>query len=423
MGRISLYWGKIVLAVRRGQFWRRLIRFFYRRTLEPILFAAEIRRRYRALAPSDRSLDVASGFSDHRLSGQQLRAGREALGRIMAAYQRSCRAAQDAALPFRPRGLWKEWIADHYGELIAALNSERVERVERCLENFCRARFSVGLGASFENAQAYTRNERHKRYVQAVWCDYRDTLRKQGVDLGIVNFPLVGNPAGIGLNGSIIQIDTFRHVAAAAEINSLLSSVAGPTIVEIGGGYGGLAYQTLTLRTGQPARYLIFDLPEVAAISAYFMLLAFPERRIRLFGEGPVATDDGAEYNIGIFPHFCTADLTDLSVDLVYNSCSFSEMDRATSAEYVRIINRVTRGFLVHVNHELRFEFLREDGSTSQNLIGSEILPDLANFELKSKVPRRFNLPEDIFARAEAYEYVYQRRIETNGTANPTHVT
>jgi putative sugar O-methyltransferase len=101
--------------------------------------------------------------------------------------------------------------------------------------------------------------------------------------------------------------------------------------VEIGGGLGGQAYQTIQMCDGQVSKYIVFDIPEVATISAYFLLSAFPDKCVRLFGEGPVSVASCEEYDIAVFPHFTINQLSDASVDLFYNSCSFSEMDGVSS--------------------------------------------------------------------------------------------
>jgi hypothetical protein len=155
------------------------------------------------------------------------------------------------------------------------------------------------------------------------------------------------------------------------------------------------------------AKCIVFDIPEVASICSYFLLSAFPDRRIRLFGEGPVSAGAGEDYDIAVFPHFAVAGLADRSVDLFHNACSFSEMDRVSSSECLRVIERACRKYFSHINHETRFRYRNPDGSASMNLIGSELLPDPRRFKRVFKKPRVFCLPEDRFY--PYFEYLYER--------------
>jgi len=186
-----------------------------------------------------------------------------------------------------------------------------------------------------------------------------------------------------------------------------LKDTPGAVIAEIGGGIGAQAYQVLQSPAASPAKYLLFDIPEMAAVSSYFLLSALPEKRIRLFGEGPVSTAAGADYDVAVLPHFAIVELAADSVDLFHNSCSFSEMDRASTRACLQVIERACRRYFSHINHEVRLRYCYRDGSTSENLIGSEVVPDPQRFRRIFQKPRVFCLPED--RPYPTYEYLYER--------------
>ncbi len=83
----------------------------------------------------------------------------------------------------------------------------------------------------------------------------------------------------------------------------------------------------------------------------------------------------------------------DSSVDLCYNSCSFSEMDSTASREYLAIIERICRKYFMHENHDTEFRFNNADGSMSVSIIGSNLIPDPARFKRIFKKPRVYDLP------------------------------
>jgi putative sugar O-methyltransferase len=329
----------------------------------------------------------------------------EHLQRIVTAYKASKQAQRQAALPFQIRGLWDEWISTNYKRLITALEAEHISDLSDLFENLYREQFTIGTGG-YDNYLRY-RTLLGSFYIKYVWSTYRDKLLTLDFDLQEITFPLVGNPTGIILNENVIAIETLRHAYHAIEMVELLRDVPKATIVEIGGGLGGQAYQTIQMNGERVAKYLVFDIPEVAAISSYFLLSAFPDKRVRLFGEGPVSVASCEAYDVAVFPHFAMTQLPDSSVDLFYNSCSFSEMDGVSSREYLSIIETAGRKYFLHDNHDTVFEFRNPDGSTSVNVIGSKLIPNPTVFKRIFKKSRVHGLPED--RSIVHFEYLYEK--------------
>jgi putative sugar O-methyltransferase len=400
MMRIRHLISKTKNALSTGTFGIRILRFVKTigiRTIEVLI-------GYFRLTKADRRLPIKDGFVDHRKKACHIRSCPEHLARIISSYKTSKRIQSQAPPAFLIRGVWDEWISINHRKIISALQTENIENLSNLFENLFREQFTTGTGG-FDNYIRY-RSIMGRQYIKYVWSRYRDKLIKLDFNLQDISFPWIGNPTGIILNKQVISIETLRHAYHALEMRSLLQDIHSASIVEIGGGLGGQAYQTEKL-CRQISKYVIFDIPEVAAISSYFLLSAFPEKRIRLFGEGPASIDSTENYDIAIFPHFAIAELPDLSVDLFYNSCSFSEMDRSSSMEYLSIIERSCRKYFMHVNHDTVFEFKYPDGSISKNVIGSELLPNPNLFKRVFKKPRVHCLPEDrLYVQ---FEYLYER--------------
>ena len=360
---------------------------------------------YIRLSKADRNLSIKDGFADHRKKKYHRRSNPEHLRRIITAYKASKQAQREAALPFQIRGLWDEWISINYKELISALEAEDTSGLSYLLENFYREQFTIGTGG-YDNYLRY-RMPLGSLYIKYVWSTYRDKLLTLDFDLQKINFPFVGNPTGVIFNGNVISIETLRHAYHAVEMCELLRDIPKSTIVEIGGGLGGQAYQTIQIDGEHVSKYLVFDIPEVATISSYFLLSAFPDKRVRLFGEGSVSVASCEEYDVAVFPHFAITQLPNSSVDLFYNSCSFSEMDEVSAREYIAIIERVCRKYLLHDNHDTVFESKNRDGSISLNVIGSKLIPNPALFKRIFKKPRVHGLPED--RSFVHFEYLYEK--------------
>jgi putative sugar O-methyltransferase len=359
------------------------------------------------LSGDDRRISLDEGFADHRKSPQHLTATDESLKRIIAAYKAAKEKQEEAPTAFQVRGLWAEGIAVNFGKLIEALKSEDIAALREILDNFNREEFAIGTGAGYDDYVKYTNSPMSGVYLKSVWCGYRDLLYSLDVDLSQVSYPMIGNPVGVKLDGALIPIETLRHAYNGKAISTLLRNVPEPVVLEIGGGLGGQAYQAIRLAEQPISKYLLFDIPEVLAVCSYFILTAFPDMKVRLFGEGKVSADKSEDYSIGLFPHFTIDSVEDMSVDMVFNSNSFSEMDGHTSGTYLSIVNRVCRKYFMHINHEVTLQFHYPDGTKSVNLIGSKMVPDREHFKRLYKRPRIFMRPED--KPFPSYTHLYER--------------
>lgn len=401
---------RIKIARLEGTLWQKVLGYLPTR----IMFFFDVLTGYLKLSATDRRMNLSAGFSDHRSEQKHYRSNPDHLRRIIAAYKAAKSAQPQALAPFQIRGMWYEMLNLNFQKLTEALQAENIPALAAVLENFNREQCTSGSGGTgFEQDVLYRTSPLGRFYVKSVWSSYRDRLLALDVDLNDVHFPLIGNPAGPYLNGDVIQVNTFRHMYHAVEMRELLRNIPNATIVEIGGGAGGQAYQTMRLASDTVSKYLVFDIPEVSVIIAYFLLSAFPDKKIRLFGEGPVSVETTEHFEIGVFPHFAINDLADQSIDLYHNACSFSEMDALASREYVRVIERTCRRYFSHINHDVRLKIRNTDGSISVNVIGSELLPDRTLFKRLFKKPRVFALPEDR-RYSRAFEYLYERLGESN---------
>ena len=400
MKRIDYYYLKIKSAWLSGNLWEKSRRFLTTMIRRPI----EVLIGYMRLSKADRCLNIKGGFTDHRQEKYHHRSNPEHLRRIVSAYKASKHVQGQAALPFEIRGLWNEWISINYKKLITALENENLDELSCIFENIFREKCTIGIGG-YEDYRRY-QTLLGGFYIKYVWSKYRDLLCSLDFDIEKIDFPHVGNPTGGLINGKVISQTTLRHAYHAVEMSMLLCDTPKANIVEIGGGWGGQTHQAL-LMNEQISKYILFDIPEVAAISSYFLLSSFPNKKVRLFGEGLISADSYEEYDIAVFPHFSINQLSDSSVDLFYNSCSFSEMDGESSKEYLSIIQRVCCKYFMHDNHDTIFEYKNPDGSISLNVIGSKLIPDPALFKRVFKKPRVHGLPED--RSFIHFEYLYER--------------
>ena len=99
------------------------------------------------------------------------------------------------------------------------------------------------------------------------------------------------------------------------------------SVVEIGGGYGALAW--LFAQHAPRASYVIIDLPEMLALQHYFLSRAMPRRRVNYASSAPVAVEPGS---ITLVPASMLGGC-EPRADLLVSTFAYSEMPELLQAE------------------------------------------------------------------------------------------
>jgi putative sugar O-methyltransferase len=167
-----------------------------------------------------------------------------------------------------------------------------------------------------------------------------------------------------------------------------------PVVAELGGGYGGMAYYLL--RDNPNVTYIDFDLPENMALTAYFLINSFPNKKIALYGEVEINSETIRNYDGVILPNFMTHEFADNSTDLIFNSYSLAEMSENTISKYISEFTRISRNYILHVNHNERSVVKADDFKIEDN-----------GFSLLYKIPALWNLVRD--AEMDEFEYLYKK--------------
>lgn len=401
MSRINYLIVKAMNAIRSGVFIEKFS-LFLKNTFQRYFF---IPLAYFFSHKKYKVKDIKKGYADHRNTNLVNKISDDDIKRIIDAYKKSKESQIKAPENFLIRGLWDEWIKVNYKEVIISLKNEDLKSLRDIFNNLFRERCGIGTGG-------YDEYLRYKSflgtyYLKYVWNLYFKKLLDIDFDLNKLDFPLVGNPCGIIYDKKIIPIEALRHAYRANEINNLVKNYEKPKIVEIGGGLGGLAFQLFNLEKNKNKNFILFDIPEVVALSSFFLISSFPEKEIVLFGEEDISFVNKDKFDLAILPHFTVEILQESSVDVFYNSCSFSEMDKKSSGAYLEIIEKASKKYFMHDNHDYQFSFNYTNEVSSENIIGSRLIPDDSLFKRIYKKPRVHGLPED---RAFThFEYLYEK--------------
>jgi putative sugar O-methyltransferase len=157
------------------------------------------------------------------------------------------------------------------------------------------------------------------------------------------------NPAGsiecVEYRGQLLSQNLVRHAAFVGRIAQHVNLTSRLTILEIGGGYGGLA--RLFRQESPRSTVILVDIPSSLALATYFLTESCPGARVATITELPPSgpLDSGlTEYDFVLLPGAWLARLPAECIDLVVNTTSFQEMPRQTIARYFAEIHRLCRG-------------------------------------------------------------------------------
>lgn len=173
-------------------------------------------------------------------------------------------------------------------------------------------------------------------------------------DLSILETSDIGSPKGIKANGVFISHDQPRFNYHALRIKTLNPK----SVLEIGGGYGGLALQLLRMTN---VRYIDIDLPETLYLTYYFLAKSGMDVKW--------AVDSFPVADVVLVPAG-RKEILKGQFDVVFNSYSLSEMGKQSSDEYIDLINtqwqpkyffHENSNFLLYPNSERHIEILARD--------------------------------------------------------------
>ena len=180
-----------------------------------------------------------------------------------------------------------------------------------------------------------------------------------------------GGMFGLPALGGVLSSRDLIAIYTANRIFEILGHDCSKSIAEIGGGMGLLGFH-LYSRGCRSIR--VFDLPQVSAIQAYFLLKSLPGARIRLWGETI------SDPEIEVLPFWLFGE----GYDLVVNSDSFPEIEKSIVLGYLRQIER-SKMFL-SINQEAKASMWNPE-------FGSQhVVADIVT-ESGAQLTRRYRFP------------------------------
>ena len=260
-----------------------------------------------------------------------------------------------------PSGEWK-WIFNNtHAEYRSALEAADHTSLVSMLQNFFRSDLSFGLVSHSTFKALKDRGEEALlEFANSMlldvdtWLEFCDSSPIEALEI-----PQVGNPYGVVIEGTLVVPDACRHYYHAHKLKGLMAHCSSrPTILEIGGGYGGVFWRLWSnLQGSDQFCYINCDLEESLFLFYYFIMTGAASSQYRNVAppkvkwaiDGQVTNEDAAKYDVILVPANRHSAL-DCNLDIVYNANSLSEMARDDVDRYFQTINRIRPRFILHQN-------------------------------------------------------------------------
>lgn len=187
----------------------------------------------------------------------------------------------------------------------------------------------------------------NKIYISQILNDIDACIEFSGIDnfSSLLLKKTMGNPYGLDLKGKILMPDTPRHYYFAKKIKDLTGNQK-VNLVEIGGGYGGMS--KIIFQLLNRCNYYSIDLFEGCLLQYYFL------RKCNIKVQIIFNPDELKKSCVNLIP-FSKNSIKILkkinNVDLVFNSRSFSELNKSIINKYFKIINNYFKpNYILHEN-------------------------------------------------------------------------
>ena len=294
--------------------------------------------------------NVADGWScrvDHSDEDASL------LERICAAYIKATEQQSLVKEAYRAAGWWQSVRKSSLAPVQGALASRDTKALRAMYRNFFRDPCSAGLIAGpFHEVGTDSRkadSDSYRRFYLSNALhriDYWKEQTKNRFDLSHLAGPTTGNPFGVAIEGTLVRTGTEYQHYCATRICDLVPAQRG-VVVEIGGGFGSMAYYLL--RDRPKTTYIDFDVPESIALASYYLLKSLPDLRFLLYGEEDLSEESLSKFDIILMPAFELRRVPAKSVDLSFSSYAMSSFSRQATVEYMDEIVRITRRLILHI--------------------------------------------------------------------------
>lgn len=217
-------------------------------------------------------------------------------------------------------------------------------------------------------------------------------------DINHLSTPKIfGAPYGAQIKENFILPDSPRHYYYFFRIKNILKAKESQSILEIGGGYGGLANIT---KKYSSKTITYFDIDLLPGLLATYYFLRKNNHQVNLIN----SILEYKKGQINLFPYqlINEKDFSKIDVDLVFNSRSLCEMSETTVKEYFNCIKNIDPDWIFHENSNF---LLFPNSERHIEVLGSEFPIDKQRFHLES-----INITPFTGGRGRYREFLYSKK-------------
>jgi putative sugar O-methyltransferase len=271
--------------------------------------------------------------------------------RVLRGFRAAKARQADASEAYLPGGSWESTLANEWRHYQDALHRDDIREVAGYLRNFFRNEGISGLWGGRAMYDTFCHADRLARLNRAhAMVDHYRVWREccPSAALEELDAPRVGNPWGFRFGDLLLYEPVFEYNYQAHYLDGLLREVEAPVVVELGGGFGGLAYHLLRRRPA--ATYVGLDLPEHLLIQSYYLSCTFPDKRILVYQADSPAVDAATldDYDALLLPNYLLPELPPRVADAVVGVHSLTEMSAEAMGETLRQVDRIGRRYFFH---------------------------------------------------------------------------
>ena len=308
---------------------------------------------------------------------------------------------------YKPSALWQNHIDNDFKYLKECYENNNLNGFSFFLQNFGNWKNYLGI-ESQHLIKKYNSNIFLKKFLSNEIFHGQKELWKffnKNSNLKEVNMPRFGNQNGALLDKNFFVIGSFFNHIYADILGKYLANNKRNFVVDIGGGYGKLAYYLLKKQNN--CSFIDFDIPEVLILAAYYLSKSFPEKKVFLYGQENFDSNIMSNYDLIFLPGWEIEKLNENSIDLTINKNSLGEMNPETAGNFLKYIYKTSKYFF-SLNHE----YLRNNfDENTFSLINKEFNVD-NKFKELIRYPDLSHLIYEnnkIDLESDAFFYIYEK--------------
>ncbi|NTV49870.1 MAG: putative sugar O-methyltransferase [Geobacteraceae bacterium] len=182
--------------------------------------------------------------------------------------------------------------------------------------------------------------------------NYKNWALLNGIDFNTLSHliqesPYTSEKAIVYENGRRISSGFLWHLACCQRIQKLIPTPN--TVLELGGGYGGLA--RIFKFANPDIKYVILDLPEMLIASYTYLAANFPHAKIILVHSSEDLKLLNSKYDFALIPTAFVNSINGFDFDLLINTQSLSEMSQTAFDRYMQLFQEDNNGkYFYNVN-------------------------------------------------------------------------